>query len=159
MFDTNRGAPTPPIPFGGTGPIARKLPGRVVDLDDGPLGNEGAPDLLGVGIPRGTLEKDDRRLTQEPGARPEHQHRDKKACDRVEAVPPGREDEASGNCRRTERRDVREDMEEGAAHVEALLAGPRKHHARGEAHRNTSEGHSQDEPAAHVVRVDEAVHG
>src|SRR5258707_709242 len=35
MIDANRGAPTPPIPFGGTGPITRRLPGRVVELDDG----------------------------------------------------------------------------------------------------------------------------
>ena len=116
---------------------------KVVDLDDVLLGDERAADRSGSASARRPLEKDHRRLTKELGARPEHEPRDCEACDRIEAIPPGREDEATGERRGAECRDVRQDMEEGSADIEALAAGAREHGAGGDAHRDASECHDQ----------------
>ena len=113
---------------------------QVVHLDDVLLGDERAADRLGIGVPRCPFEKDERRLSDELGARPEHEHSDREARDRVEPVPPRREDQTAGEGRGSKCSDVRQDVEKRAPDVEALAAGPGQYQARGDTRRHTNRG-------------------
>ena len=80
---------------------------EVVHLDDVLLGDERAPDRVGVGVPRRPLEKD--RASTRAGAATLDQSisaGDGEAGDRVEAVPARGEDEPAGERRGAESGDV-----------------------------------------------------
>ena len=77
---------------------------------------------------------------------------DEQARDRIEAVPPGHEDERAGDGRSDERGQVGGDVQERAAHVQALAARTREQRRRGQVDGDPDERDDQDDPAAHLAR-------
>ena len=132
---------------------------EVMHLDDAALVDERLPDRLGVDVVRCALEEDHGRLAQELRARPQHETGDEEARHRVEPIPAGGEDDPAGERRPREGRWVGDDVEERAAHVEALPTGAREHQAGHDVDEAAGQSDDEDQPAAHLARVDQAVDG
>ena len=128
---------------------------QVVRLDHVRGGDDRAADLVGVDVGRRALEEDARRVAQESPARPADQRGDEEARDRVEPVPAGRENQASRHRSPDERGQVVEDVDEGAAHVDALPARSREQQRCDPVHEDPDERDDQHDPALDVVRRDQ----
>ena len=120
---------------------------------------ERACDLVRVDAGRRPLEEDPARLAEERPARAQAERGDGEAGDRVEAVPAGREHERTRDRGAGERREIGRDVQERAAHVQALAVGARQHERRDEVHGDADERDDEHDAAVHVGRRDEPAHG
>ena len=119
-------------------------------------GEHRLPDLARLG--RRDLEQDPRRLAQQQEARPEDQPGDDEARNRVGAVPAGGQHDRACDRRAGEGGEVGRDVQERAAHIQALGARPVQQRGGDQVDGDPGERDRQHQAAAHLGRVDEAAH-
>jgi multiple sugar transport system ATP-binding protein len=124
---------------------------QVVRLDDVLLANDRAADELRIDVARRTLEEQRGRLAQQPRSRDEDERRHRKADDRIEAIPPRREDDETCHHRAGEGGDVRRDVDERRAHVHAVAARRSEQRGRAEIDGHAGERDHGHEPSIDVV--------
>ena len=132
---------------------------QIVCLDDARLGRDRPTDLVRVDALRRDVEEDAAALAEQMPRRPEDEPGDEQARNRVEAVLPGEQDQEPGDRGPGERGEVCRQMEERAAHVQALAAAARQHHRRDEVHRHARKRDAEHEAATHVLRIDQPADG
>src|SRR3954447_1318268 len=120
---------------------------QVMDVDNAAYSQHVLPYFVKVDAARSGLQQHvDDLAQQRPGARND-QHDDAERSDRVERCPAGDQDQYGGNDHGQRTNEVSQDLEVGAAHVQALGLRRTQHQQAGQIGKHTDDGYNEHQAA------------